>query len=395
MRNLFGGLVAAALMTAGTAAAQTAPPQEPALSFGGIDFSGTVFGGYYRDGYGNNGPILRSDFNLKGEHGFDNGIKVGFSTDIDVIARGKNPYAERRKGVRAYLDDFTIWADFGAWGKLSYTSEGHCTNEEADWFDGEFYSENNTSIWNIIPPNFRCVGGRSPLAGFPKYSLPADDYLKYEFKSGKFGLEAYYDHNQSFTDHRSGHTYSGRDAVTTLNGQMPPKFELNLSYAFDLVSVTIGGNNLGDRFIRLVKPLPDKNLLLVASREWQEFDGANPLTIFYADWQPKDMGVFRGASFLLFLDDSNPEYKESYVTQIKLGGDLWQANIAFDIEEDWAIETAYEINGKLRLLVGYDNGMRGSNGMDRFFPGAPDPNVGWRFAEDRGSSWEAGLEMKF
>lgn len=382
MRNLLTGVATATLLI-------------PAAVQAEIAISGTAFLGYYDDGYGKDGTIARSDINMSGEYQAGSDVKLGFSLDVDVIAAGKDPYAQQVSDqVELFLDDYTIYADFGVYGKLSYTTEGHCTTEETAWFDGEIYSENNTSVWNILPPNYRCVGGRSSLVAFPAYSLPANDYFKYEGHFGKFGVEVYYDPDRDFTDNPTGQTISGDDTLTVINGDEAPTAELNLSYSFPFMTVVFGATDLSDKFVRFVAPMPQYDLLLVASREWQAGDTDNPLTIGYADWSPSDLGVFKGATFLYFYDESSSDH-ESYVGQFKFGGDNWATNIGYDIEGDWAVEASYDINDQFRVLAGYDNGMNGSNGMDRFYGGAPDPNVGYRFAEDRGSSWEIGLEMKF
>ncbi|WHZ38054.1 hypothetical protein [Sagittula sp. MA-2] len=405
MNKLFGVMISCGLALPVSAVAQNmpggAPPQaapgldSPPLTFGEIEVSGTAFVGYSSDGYGQEGAILRSDINLKGAYDFHNGITIGFSTDIDLIAKGDNPYAVPVNGPSAYIDDYTIWADFGQYGKLSYTTEGNCVSEDAPWIDGEIYSENNTSIWHLIAPNFRCVGGVAPLLAFPGYAIPADGYFKYEFKYDRFGLEILYDHDLSFTDHISGQTFEGDETATVFGGESPAQAQVILNYRFDFATVSVGANDLDDRFFRLIKFMPQYDLLLIGTREWRKGDEKDPLTVLLADWSPKNLGLFRGAAFEAYLDDSDPQHTESYIGQLKFGTDIWQTGFSVDSEGNWAMEAAYELSPKTRLLLGYDAGLNGSNGKDRFYSGSPDPDLGWRDALDRGPAWEFGLEYTF
>lgn len=128
----------------------------------------------------------------------------------------------------------------------------------------------------------------------------------------------------------------------------------------------------------------------MAQRRWRRsVDGASCGLVTAEPWS-----VPRG-KHRAYLDESDPDHTESYIGQLKFGTDIWQAGLGLDSEGNWAVEAAYSLNDRTRLRLGYDQGLNGHNGKDRFYSGSPDPDLGWRDALDRGESWEIGLEVKF
>lgn len=286
--------------------------------------------------------------------------------------------------VRDEPYDLELGLDFGAGGKLRFTTYGRCDAKAPPWVEGDLGNRGSIGVHPAVAPKFRCVGGNVPIFNAGPLVADTNAYFAYDYHNGPFGLELYYNPFLSYD------RWSGDDAHTVVgmtvpgDGDLPPQGEIVLSYATKPAILFAGSNDLGDWFGRAVIPVPAADLAVIYTHQYQNVSDNQHSDAFVLDWKPKDMGVFKGL-FGLYVQDQT---KDNLVLSANFGGDSWSFGFGADLDGDVAIEGGYKFNDNLEFVFGADNGFETNDGFD--FAGFPPP-----FAEGRGSAFELGVRMTF
>lgn len=297
------------------------------------------------------------------------------------------------------LDDFTLYLDTGAYGRLSFTSENRCTPLDVTFIDGDilddgqnnFYQGGDDAVHDGLPSRMRCVGD----AG--SFNTPTANYLRYTLDSSFFTFDAFWNPGGKYT------TWQGRSLPDTppFNSIQGATWELGGTAKTDLGQFSLSLNDLNDMLYRAVVPWRTYNLMLVASHEVQGAGGdgvkGSSRTLLSANWSPPNLGSFKGIGLSYQgLDPAGERFPFSdfdrYVIQINFGGSGWSTSIATDQDADWAVESSFDLNERLQLLVGVDSGFSDQfTGFDSVTAGR-----GANGAPPRDAvSYEVGLQVTF
>jgi hypothetical protein len=347
-------------------------------AFADLDVSGTGFVGWGNDYLDGEGLILRSDINVSGSHELVGGPELGFSVDVDVVYNDEDKTEE----FEAKLDDITIYADFGAGGKLSYSTEHNCAYGMESYIDGDVtrgdYSSN--PVHTKIGSRFRCIGYMGLMkdddGGF--FYGYTNDYLEYENKFGDVSVDLLWDWDRDYDDTVDAKTFYD-DAS--------PTFEANVKYALPFATLGVKVNDLKDYGVNAYIPIKSANLSIYAyhdviGTDWP--NGVNYVNGGVVWWRPQNLGIFKGGQ----VSVRHAGDDLGHVVQADFGNNVWNAHFAMDQDSDWAFEGGYKISDSLEIQAGYDSGYAQGEGTDIDLVNPADLVA-------RDSAWEIGLRFTF
>lgn len=363
----------------------------PGMALADFQFSGEGTLGYGDlRGTGRTDGFAHLDLRAVYDYEIGSGITFGFDINADGTY---NPTGNEDFDFRLDTrDGATVYVDFGAGGRLSYSTASRCGPGRAPFIDGDIIDDRTNptgggdSVHPGIASKFRCVGATPPVRDVSIQPRPFEartqGYFLYENTINKLDVWAAYDPTQELY---GTNPYSGKyDKDDSLTGMA--EWEVGARYDFGLFTASLAYTDLDNIDARV--RIPMRKIGLTAVLRYEELlnaSGNNYRGQAILLWRPKNLGVFKGIRAHYQFDDS-PQ-KHGHVLQLNFGAKKWFASIAADQDGDFALEGAYKLNDKSSVRFGYDAGCDAGECFDA--------NNGFLNAPTQSASWVIGYSRKF